>query len=99
VIKEVVPLSEVQLAPGKVTFQNFDTSMGPGILVFEHAVSSCNWYLNFFDSDFIHVQGGPVLYMNWSVWGDLLAQLVVRDLVTDAGVGVNIAVHAFFINI
>ena len=72
--------------------------MGSGVLVFEHAVSSCNWYLHFFDSDFVHIQGSSVLHMYQSIWWNLLSQLVVRDLIPETGVGRNIAVHALFIN-
>jgi hypothetical protein len=97
-VKEVVPLSEIKLASSKITLQNFDASVGSGVLVFEHAVTSGQGHLDFFDSDFVHVQGGAVLHVHWGVWRDLLAKLVVLDLITEAGVGRNLAVNAFFIN-
>ena len=55
VVKEVVPLSEIKLASSKITLQNFDASVGSGILVFEHAVTSGQRHLDLFDSDFIHI--------------------------------------------
>lgn len=55
VVKEVVPLSEIKLASSKITLQNFDASVGSGILVFEHTVTSGQRHLDLFDSDFIHI--------------------------------------------
>jgi len=55
-IKEVVPLAEEKLAITEVALQNFDTPVGSGVLVFEHAISSCQRHFNFIDPDILHVQ-------------------------------------------
>lgn len=98
-VKKVVPLAEIKLASSEVTLQNFDTSVGSRVLVFKYAVTSGQRNLNFFDPDLVHVQGGAVLHMNWGVWWYLLTKLVVLDLVTEAGVGGNLAVDTLFIDI
>jgi len=98
-VKEVVPLAEVKLASVEVALQNFDTSVGSGVLVFEHTVPSCQGNLNFVDPDILHVQRGAVLHMDWGVRRNLLAKLVVLNIVTEAGVGGDLAADTFFVNV
>lgn len=98
-VKKVVPLTEIKLASSEVTLQNFDTSVGFRVLVTKYAVTSGQRNLNFFDPNLVHVQGGAVHHMDWHVWWYLLAQLVVLDLVTETGVGGNLAVDTLFIDI
>jgi len=97
-VKEVVPLAEVKLAIFEVTLQNFDTPVGSGVLVFEHTIPSCQGNLNFVDPDILHIQRGAVLHMDWGVRRNLLAKLVVLNIVTEAGVGGDLAVDTLFVN-
>lgn len=71
--------------------------MRSGVLVLQHAEPSRKGHLNFLDFDFVHVQGGSILHMNWDVFRDFLAQLVVRDLVSEASIGGNVAVDALLV--
>ena len=73
-VKKVVPLSKVQLTSLEVALQNFDTSVGARVLVFEDSVVFCSWYFDLVNFDFIYVQRGSILNMYRDVLRDLLPE-------------------------
>ncbi len=79
-VEKVMPLSEEHSTVGVITLKNFDLSHCAGVLVSDNSeLSSVGHCL--IDLDWVHVEAGALLDVDFGVLGHCLRDLVIRQLI------------------
>lgn len=79
VVEEVVPFPEEHSAIFMVTFQDFDISLSPRVLILKHPEHSSLWNV-LINLDRAEIEFISVLYMNFSAFWYFLSYFIISDI-------------------